>query len=86
MKPSWPITPVSLGVVSLASGTLHYYPDVLYAMSNFGLSGPGQWMHLRVPFFLIKKKKNDSFLPLNINKKISIIVCNNFNKIWLFYQ
>ena len=55
-KPSWPITPASPGVVGSGSGTPHYCPDVSHVMLKSGLSGSGQWTHLRVPFFLLSKK------------------------------
>ena len=59
-KPSWPITPASPGVVGSGSGTPHYCPDVPHAMLKSGLSGSGQWTHLRILFFFFyqKKKKN----------------------------
>ena len=60
-KPSWPITPVSPGVVGSGSGTPHYCPDVPHAMSNSGLSGSGQWTYLRVPFFFHNKKKKKAY-------------------------
>ena len=56
-KPSWFITPTSPEVVGSGSGTPHYCPDMPHAMSKSGLSGSGQWTHLRIPFFFIKKKK-----------------------------
>ena len=39
--------------MGLGSDASHYYPDVLHAMSNSGLSGLGP----ASPFFLITKKK-----------------------------
>ena len=56
-KPSWPITPASSGVVGSGSSTPHYCPDVPNAMLKSGLSGSGQWTHLRVPFFYYQKKQ-----------------------------